>query len=112
MKSRMREIRTYGSVRGLKNSLLDHWDVWEKEGKKITSCTIITTSPNKILKPIHDRMPVILNKDEEKEWLKEEEVEKVVKLLHPYQDDKLKAYAISTLVNSPTNNRPEILEPV
>ncbi len=88
------------------------WDVWEKEGKKITSCTIITISPNKLLSTIHDRMPVILDGHDEKEWLKGEDPERVMKLLHSYQADKMKAYPISTAVNNPSNNSEEILKPV
>lgn len=88
------------------------WDLWEKEGKKITSCTIITTSPNKLTAPIHDRMPVILEKEQEREWLRNNEIERVINLLHPYEANDMKAYTISTAVNNPSNNSEEILKPV
>lgn len=86
------------------------WDVWEKEGKKITSCTIITTAPNKLVASIHDRMPVILDPAAEKDWLEGEDPEKVLKLLAAYQANKMKSYAISTAVNNPSNNSEEIIK--
>ncbi len=88
------------------------WDLWEKEGVQLTSCTIITTSPNKLVGTIHDRMPVILDQDSEKDWISDIPVDKVMGLLKSYQSAIMKAYEISTLVNSPVNNRAEILEPI
>lgn len=90
------------------------WDVWEKEGKHITSCTIITTAPasNKLVGAIHDRMPVILEKDMERDWLKGEDVAELMKHLQPYGEKSMKAYPISTAVNNPANNSAEILAPV
>jgi putative SOS response-associated peptidase YedK len=37
------------------------WEHWERDGKVIDSCTILTTDPNELVKPLHDRMPVILS---------------------------------------------------
>src|SRR5699024_6651377 len=45
------------------------WDNWETEGEVIHSCTIITTKPNNLMSDIHNRMPVILPKEDEKAWL-------------------------------------------
>ena len=75
------------------------WDCWEKDGKVIQSCSIITTSPNELVKSIHDRMPVILPKDKEKKWLDDISIDEVIGLLNPYQVKDMKAYAISTLVS-------------
>lgn len=88
------------------------WDVWEKEGKKITSCTIITTSPNKLMLPIHDRMPVILSQETERNWLIGEDVESVMNLLKPFTATQMKAYPISTAVNNPSNNYEDIIKPL
>ena len=68
--------------------------------------------PNELVKSIHDRMPVILPKDKEERWLNEIPIEEAIELLKPYETKDIKAYAISTLVNSPTNNILEILTPV
>ncbi len=85
------------------------WDVWKDEkGNALTSFTIITTSPNAIMKKIHDRMPVILPREKERVWLQKP----VVELLAPYDAKKMEAYEVSTLVNSPRNNRLEVCMPV
>lgn len=88
------------------------WDLWEREGKSILSCSIITTSPNKICKDIHDRMPVILPKEKEMNWLSDIAAEKAIDLLKPYPDNGMKCYEVSLNVNNPNNNTAEILEPI
>ena len=46
------------------------WDVWRKpDGKRLESFTIITTEPNELVRPIHNRMPVILRPQDEEQWL-------------------------------------------
>ncbi len=88
------------------------WDLWEKEGRSIVSCSIITTSPNKICKEIHDRMPVILPKDREKDWLSDIPADKAIEILKPFNDKDMKAYEISFKVNNPLNNSVDIIEPI
>jgi len=88
------------------------WDHWEKDGNDVNSCSIITTTPNKMMSSIHDRMPVILNKESESEWLSDLTVDRVLALLKPYDDKGMKAYEVSRAVNSPANNDPVVLEPV
>lgn len=83
-------------------------------GKKILSFAIITTVPNSIMKPVHDRMPVILSREEEDEWLDPDmiEPERIEKFLDPFPTEKMKAWKISSLVNKPQNDFKEILKPV
>ncbi len=89
------------------------WDSWKNgEGELINSFTIITTSPNELMENIHLRMPVILEKKDEKTWINESDVEVLKSLLKPYPADQMTAYPISKLVNSPANDLPEILNPV
>ena len=88
------------------------WDLWEKEGKRIFSCSIITTSPNKLCEGIHDRMPVILPKAREGEWLSDIPVEKALNFLAPYANDEMKCYEIKPKVNNPVNNLAEIIKPL
>lgn len=59
-------------------------------------------------------MPVILKKEDEDEWLNPDNVEpeKLMKLLNPYSDDEMEAYEISSLVNKPAINFPEITKPI
>jgi putative SOS response-associated peptidase YedK len=82
------------------------WDVWEREGKRIVSCVILTTTPNDLCSEIHDRMPVILKESDEEAWLSGVDAAGYMK---PYDDTLMRAYPISTLVNSPLNNNPEIV---
>lgn len=94
-------------------SMAGIWDSWENpEGETIDSFSIITTAPNELMKNIHDRMPVILDRDAERSWLAETPVESLLPLLRPFPADRMTAYPVSKLVNSPVNDRPEILAPV
>jgi putative SOS response-associated peptidase YedK len=87
------------------------WEVWEGEGDRIACVTILTTEPNDLLEPIHDRMPVVLPPDAESAWLaggpdaRED-------LCRPYPGDDLSAYEVSTRVNDPGNDDPAVIEPL
>jgi len=74
----------------------------DPEGTVIGTYTIITTEPNTLMAPIHNRMPVILTKEGEEEWLNpdETETERLTKLLIPYDDRAMDCYPVSTAVNS------------
>jgi len=91
------------------------YDTWtDKEtGEIINSFTILTTSANEKVAVVHDRMPVILNADDEQPWLnKNTSKNDIDQLLKTLPSEKINLYQISTLVNSPKNDSPEILEPV
>lgn len=88
------------------------WDHWEKDGNEVNSCSVITTAPNPLMSCIHDRMPVILEKEHEQEWLSDLDINSVLKLLKSYNDTEMKAYEVSRSINSPANNDPSVLEPV
>jgi putative SOS response-associated peptidase YedK len=91
--------------------LYDSWTDMET-GEIINSFTVITTGANALVESVHDRMPVILHRDDEKKWLSPgTSPEEINELLRPYPADKMKLYRISTLVNSPQNDLPEIVEP-
>lgn len=91
----------------------EHW-VSPVTGEVVDSFSLITTAANDLMKPIHHRMPVILDSSCEEEWLDPENsnLESLQKLLKPSLSSELKASPISRLVNSPKNNSPEVLEPV
>ena len=76
--------------------------------------TTLTTTPNAMLQPIHDRMPVILPPNAYTVWLDPavRDVEAVQSLLTPYSADAMIAYPVSTRVNSPANDAPDLLEPL
>lgn len=90
------------------------WDLWQKpDGDKLLSFTIITTNANDLVGRIHDRMPVILRKEDEDIWLdtNSKGIDKLVSLLKPYPSDMMEGYEVSTLVNSPKNDTPECIQP-
>ena len=83
-------------------------------GNQICTCTIITTEANEIVKPIHDRMPVILPRDKEDMWLDpaNEDKEQLLSVLKPYPAEKMLVYEVSTDVNSPRFNSPSNIQPL
>lgn len=94
-------------------SMAGIWDSWKnEEGNLVNSFSILTIGPNALMENIHHRMPVILDPSDEKVWIGESSPESVISLLKPYPAEKMTAYPISRLVNSPSNDGPEILEPV
>jgi putative SOS response-associated peptidase YedK len=94
-------------------SMAGIWDRWTtSDGEIIHSFSILTTSPNELMRSIHDRMPVILNAADEKRWLSPLSDPELLGMLKPYPTANMKAYKISKLVNSPKNNSAEILIPV
>ena len=90
------------------------WSKWADPNKKeIYSCTIITGEPNELLKSIHNRMPMIIPKENRDEWLdlSNNDTKELMNLLKPYPPEEMEAYPVSKLVNSPENNKPECIEP-
>lgn len=74
---------------------------------------ILTTKPNKLGAKVHDRMPVILKKDDEDIWLNPESTEsELTDLFAPYPEKEMEAYPVSTLVNSASNQSEEIIKPL
>ncbi len=89
------------------------WEVWKTlDGEDVKSFSIITTEPNELMKPLHNRMPVIIRQENEEKWLQEIDIAEAQKMLEPYPFEDLEAYPISTLVNSPRNNSEEIIRPL
>jgi len=91
------------------------WDTWRNQiGELVFSFTIITTKANALVRPIHDRMPVILKKEYEELWLdpKVNDIDKLLSLLIPYPPEMMEAYRVSSLVNSPKEDSPECIKPV
>ena len=90
------------------------WDRWEKGDEPLKTFTIITTDNNEMMKPIHNKMPVILHVKDEGLWLEPElkDPEKLLPLLKPYSSEEMEMYEVSTVVNSPKNDVPECIEPI
>jgi len=88
------------------------WSHWQsKDGSEILSCTIITGEPNSLMKPIHNRMPMIIPKKEREFWLDHSrfESDKLLKILEPYPPDEMEAHPVSKMVNNPVNDLPECI---
>ena len=89
------------------------WEQWKgEEGEVINSCTILTTTANEVLRPVHDRMPVILHQDDYSLWLDHDvrKLEMVEDLLRPYPADEMASYPVSTLINSPRSQGERLIE--
>ena len=88
------------------------WETWHgNDGSALDSCTIVTTDANDLMRPLHDRMPVILPEENFAQWLdpKNENAPELETLLRPYSPAEMTAFPISTLVNSPRNDCPECI---
>jgi putative SOS response-associated peptidase YedK len=82
--------------------------------KRVESFTIITTEPNELIEPIHNRMPVILRLEDEEQWLDVSRTTftKAKSLLKPYPEDLMDAHDVSPVVNSAKYDGPECIQPV
>jgi putative SOS response-associated peptidase YedK len=90
------------------------WDEWHApNGGTLRSATIITTEPNELMATIHNRMPVILHPSAYAQWLDPapRAPESLLPLIKPFPADEMTAYPVSTLVNSPANDRAELVVP-
>jgi putative SOS response-associated peptidase YedK len=102
---RMRDERPFGFA-GL-------WERWEGEGGEvINSCAILTTQANEVLRPVHDRMPVILHPDDYELWLggSARELGLVKEVLRPYPAEEMVGYPVGSGVNSPRSQGAGLLE--
>ncbi len=89
------------------------WEHWEgPEGKAIDSCTILTATPNDLLRPLHHRMAVIMGPEDYDLWLDPaiQEAERLQPLLRSYPAEAMTAYPVSTRVNNPANDSPDLVE--
>lgn len=92
------------------------WEEWldKQTGELLETCTIITTEANDVLKPVHDRMPVILKPESYDEWLdtKAKDTNRLQELLKPYPADKMDSHTVSRSVNIPDSDSPELILPL
>lgn len=86
------------------------WDCWRSQsGEMINSFAILTTDANKMMEPIHNRMPVILEKEHFDLWLNEKSELKLKSLLKPFPSEKMKKYRVPEAVNKATAEGPELI---
>lgn len=96
---------------GLAGFLVDFID---KNKNERTGFIMLTTEANDIMSPIHNRIPVILRKEDEDEWLNPDivELEHLLRFFEPFPSDQMETYPISQLTNTSKNNDPSILIPI
>ena len=93
------------------------WDCWldRDSGSELYTFTIITTHSNALLRPIHNRMPVIYDKEMGRQWLEESFGDQpmiLAAVLRPCPSELMEAHEVSTLVNSPENDTAACIQPV
>ncbi len=91
------------------------WEEWNSpDGSQILSTTIITTQPNSLMAPIHNRMPVILPESAYREWITpgEADTQNLIRFFQPFDADMMEAYPVSRLVNNPRNESPDNIKPL
>jgi putative SOS response-associated peptidase YedK len=89
-------------------------DTWEKpDGTTLKTFTIITTSPNEVVAPIHDRMPAIIDRADIDAWLDPNSLmATALSLLKPYRAEAMQSAPVRPLVNSVKNNGPNLVDPI
>jgi len=88
------------------------WEQWQGgEGTALQTCTIITTAANEIMKPLHDRMPVILSPDHAHHWCGPDGDERATAqgLLAANANEAMVYWPVATTVNNPRNDGPELI---
>jgi len=87
------------------------WETWKSPEGEVDSFTILTTTANRLVEPLHDRMPVILHPDEYRTWLDRNtrDLAGLVQLFQPYPADLMEMYAVSPMVNSVKNESADLI---
>ena len=91
------------------------WDSWKKpDGNLLLTYTIITTEPNEVTRPIHNRMPVMLSDDDAMKWITSDGggLTHSLSLLKPFPPELMESYEVSKLVNNPRNDSSACIQPV
>jgi putative SOS response-associated peptidase YedK len=91
------------------------WETWKDKatGQTLETYTVITTDPNELMQTLHNRMPVILHRQDYERWLASADPAQLpVDLLKPFPAEEMKAWPVSQDVGNVRNNRPELVEPI
>jgi len=90
------------------------WDEWHGPDGPVHSCTIVTTTPNKLIEQVHNRMPVIVPREAYGEWLDRDahDTAALSRLLTPFPADAMQMYEISSAIGKVKNDTLDLLEPV
>lgn len=90
------------------------WDKWQDEEKTLFTCTLLTKDSNEFMKDIHHRMPIILQDEEEDQWVKPSfsTARDAYQFLKSVEDKEFSAYPVSEFVNNARNNEASCIEPI
>ena len=91
------------------------WETWgSPDGSELQSISLLTTEPNDFMKPLHNRMPVILHKEDYEEWMFTDptEVDRLTHLFRPFPSEAMTAYPVTHYVGKATNEGIECIEPM
>ena len=90
------------------------WDRWQKEENELVTCTILTKQPNEFMREIHNRMPIILPKEKEQDWVSPEtrEPDEVRDFLLSLEIEDMNAYPVTSHVNNPRNDGEACIQPL
>ena len=91
------------------------YGIWESSsGRKVYSCSIITTDANALVQPVGERMPVIIDSDDYEAWLADEELSEndLDQLIRPYPMSKMAVNRVSEEVNDTDKNNPDLIQPI
>lgn len=88
------------------------WERWKRGPQPLETCTIVTTTANELVEPLHDRMPVIITPEDFERWLDPgvNGPDQLLSLLQPLSAAEMTAYPVSNLVNKPAADQPECVE--
>jgi putative SOS response-associated peptidase YedK len=89
------------------------WEKWKdrKSCGELLSFSVITTDPNEVVQPLHDRMPVIIPERDYDRWLKADSERPPIDLLRPFDADKMTAWKVDKAVGNVKNDSPALIEP-
>ena len=88
------------------------YETWNQPGgDEVTTCAIITTEANRAMEEVHDRMPAIVREEDRATWLDPSvrDIEALLPVLRPYDDERMEVHPVSRDVNSPRNEGPHLV---
>lgn len=91
------------------------YGVWKSaSGRRVYSCSMITTEANALVQPVGKRMPVIIDSEEYETWLSDDELteDELDQFIKPYPMSKMTVNRVSEKVNNTDNNNPDLIQPI
>jgi putative SOS response-associated peptidase YedK len=114
MNSKGKQPFAFAMQSGEPYALAGLWERWKpKDGEPLETFTILTTDPNELMEPVHDRMPVIVEPRDYERWLEQGDPQRPpLDLLRPFATEKMKKWRVSARVGNVRNNDVDLLKEV